>query len=194
MAHKTSKKRKSYLTPNEVASLLMVSPTTVRLWATQGKLKSSVTPGGHRRFMRSEVDRFSRKHGLTLQLPDHETTRILIVDDDEDIAKMLTRLFADSPTPLKTMATNSGFKAGRLVQTFQPHIVLLDLMMPGIDGFEVCQGIKEDSATKATRVIAMTGYYEDRNVTKIIEAGAETCLAKPFDVQTLMEAIGIPNS
>lgn len=190
MARSSSKKPRSYLTPNEVAELLMVSPTTVRHWASEGKLKSALTPGGHRRFMRSEVARFARQNNLVLPLPDSDNTRILIVDDDKSIGDLLTRMFERSPVPCETMITDSGFEAGRLIDTFKPHIVLLDLMMPGIDGFEVCRNIKSDPTTRAIRVIAMTGYSDAQNVSRILDSGAETCLSKPFEFDDLMEAVG----
>lgn len=185
------KKRKPYLTPNEVAEMLMVSPTTIRQWASQGKLNSALTPGGHRRFLRADVERFSRQNNLTLPLRDNDVTRILIVDDDEEVGQLLTRLFTYSSSPVETMTATSGFEAGRLVHGFEPHVVLLDLMMPGVDGFEVCRDIKQNPATRAIRVVAMTGYYEDDNVAGILDAGAEVCLSKPFKLNALLRAIGI---
>ena len=169
----------------------MVSPTTVRQWASQGKIRSSATPGGHRRFMRTDVDRFSREQGLTMQLPDDQTTRILIVDDDQEITNYLTKVFDHVDAPVATMVANNGFHAGRLVQTFRPHVVLLDIMMPGMDGIDVCKTIKQDPASKAIRVVAMTGLYQDDNVGRIIDAGAETCLSKPFTAESLLAAVGV---
>jgi len=185
------KRQKSYLTPIDVAEMLMVSPTTIRQWSSEGKIESSATPGGHRRYKRSDIERFAREKGLTLQLPDDQTMRILIIDDDEDVLKYLTKVFSRIDTPVITMVANSGFEAGCLVQTFQPHVVLLDLYMPGMDGFEVCKTIKQNPASKATRVVAMTGFYDDENVSRILGAGAETCLSKPFKTETLFAAIGI---
>ncbi|MCK5092197.1 MAG: response regulator, partial [Gammaproteobacteria bacterium] len=72
-----------------------------------------------------------------------------------------------------------------------PNIVLLDLMMPGLDGFEVCRQLKDNPATSAIRVIAMTGYRTEENVKRIIEAGAEECLVKPIEQDSLLELIGI---
>ena len=141
--------------------------------------------------MRSEIERFARQNGLTLQLPDSETLRILIVDDDKNIGDLLTKVFSRVAASVDTMVADNGFDAGRLVQGFRPHVVLLDLMMPGIDGFEVCQTIKQDPASKATRILAMTEYYENDNVRRILAAGAEICLAKPFEIATLLDAIGI---
>ena len=192
MLRETRKKPlKSYLTPNEVAELLMVSPTTVRHWASRGKLESSVTPGGHRRFLRSDIDNFCRENDLTMALPEDEVMRILIVDDDEEITRMLGKFFDYSSAAVETKITSSGFEAGRVVSSFKPHVVLLDLMMPGVDGFDVCRMIKQDPDTKATRVIAMTGFYEESNVERILKLGAEVCLSKPFSFESLSEAIGI---
>ena len=62
---------------------------------------------------------------------------------------------------------------------------------PGMDGFSVCQQLKQDDITKHIRVIAMTGYYTPDNETKILEAGAEACLAKPFDKNVLLSVMGL---
>lgn len=181
---------KKYLTPNDVGKLLMVSPITVRQWAQKGELPSLATPGGHRRFLREDLIRFAKRRGLSLALPGSDEPRILVVDDDEPFAAYLLDLFAVLDKPVVTDIAHDGFEAGRKVQTFQPHIVLLDLMMPGINGFEVCRSLKEDPSTSATRVIAMTGYSSSENRARILAAGAEQCLAKPFDRTTLLDAIG----
>ena len=191
MPRNAASKRKPYLTPHEVAELLMVSPTTVRQWASQGKLNSALTPGGHRRFLRADVERFSRQNNLTLPLLDNDSTRILIVDDDDEVSRLLTRLLTYSSSPVESMTASSGFEAGRLLLSFEPHVVLLDLMMPGVDGFDVCREIKRNPETRAIRVVAMTGYYGDENVAGILDAGAEVCLSKPFKLKALLGAIGL---
>lgn len=180
-----------YYTPNEVAKLLMVSPITVRQWAQKGDLVAKTTPGGHRRFLRDDLLRFARDRGLALAIPGDSMQRVLIVDDHDNFAKSLVTLLKKTVPPVSTSVASDGFEAGRQIQIFRPHIVLLDLMMPGMNGFEVCQRLKDDPSTKAIRVIAMTGYYSDGNRSQIIEAGAETCLAKPFGRDTLLDAIGI---
>lgn len=195
------RKQKPYLTPHEVAELLMVAPSTVRHWSSEGKIHSLVTPGGHRRFLRSEIDRFSRENGLTLlppntetpesETPDSETLRILVIDDDQDVTQFLTKAFKLVDGPVTVQVANNGFDAGRIVNHFRPQVVLLDLMMPGIDGFEVCRTIKQDPAISDTRIVAMTGFYDQNNVNWILEAGAESCLQKPFGIKTLFDAIGV---
>ncbi|HHJ17414.1 MAG TPA: response regulator [Gammaproteobacteria bacterium] len=190
----SGKKEKSWLTPNDVARLLMVSPVTVRQWAQKGGLHALTTPGGHRRFLRHDVERFARERGISLQPPEGDALRILIVDDDRQLAGYLVELLDSQATEISTEVSHNGFDAGIKVQTFQPHILLLDLMMPGLDGFEVCQRMQQDPSTQAVRIIAMTGYYTPENVQRILAAGAEVCLAKPVPDDKLLEAIGLPRA
>lgn len=188
---KRLEKTRAYLTPNEVAELLMVSPVTVRQWAQKGTLKALTTPGGHRRFLCSEVERFARQHGMILPPDCDPALRILVVDDDKQFVRYLLELLDGLPEEIVSDSAYDGFDAGRKVHVFQPHVVLLDLMMPGLDGFDVCRRLKDDAATKAVRIIAMTGYYAWENVNRIVNAGAEACLPKPLDPEALLEAIGL---
>lgn len=182
---------KSYLTPNQVAELLMVSPTAVRQWAKKGALNALTTPGGHRRFLPADVERFARNKGLTLNLNRSGALRILIVDDDQQLSGFLVDLFNEYEEEIVTDTSNDGFLTGLKVSEFKPDIVLLDLMMPGLDGFEVCKQLKSSPTTSAIRVIAMTGYHSEENVKKITAAGAEGCLEKPIDQDALSKLIGI---
>ncbi len=184
-------KQKPYLTPIEVAELLMVSPVTVRQWAQKGLLNAATTPGGHRRFLRREVERFARQRGLALQPPEGDTMRILIVDDDKLVAESLEALFQEFSDSVTVEVAYDGFDAGQKILGFQPHVVLLDLVMPGLDGFQVCARLKADPTTKASRIIAMTTFPSRDNVRRILEAGAEICLSKPLNVETLLDTIGL---
>ena len=78
-----------------------------------------------------------------------------------------------------------GFEAGRLVATCRPEVVLLDLKMPGLDGFQVCRTIKADPDTSSTVVIAMTGYHSPETEARILECGAIRCFSKPVEPSTL---------
>jgi excisionase family DNA binding protein len=169
----------------------MVSPVTVRQWAQKGQLNALTTPGGHRRFTRQEVERFAREYGLTFQPAADDRLRILIVDDNEQFSRYLVELLTGLSRDVVVDTARDGFEAGRKTQTFQAHIVLLDLMMPGMNGFEVCRMLKDEPATKAIRIIAMTAYPCQENTDLILAAGAEKCLAKPLDPESLLDAIGL---
>jgi excisionase family DNA binding protein len=190
---KSQNNLKSYLTPNEVADLLMVSPVTVRQWAQKGQLHALTTPGGHRRFTHQEVERFAREHGISLQRSADGKLRILVVDDDEQFSGYLVELLTGLSDDVVVETARDGFDAGRKIETFRAHVVLLDLMMPGMNGYEVCRVLKTEPATRATRIIALTACPSPENVDLILAAGAEACLGKPLDTDALLTAIGIPN-
>ncbi|MCF6337574.1 MAG: response regulator [Gammaproteobacteria bacterium] len=119
---------------------------------------------------------------------DDTAHRILIVDDDKQLAGFLVELLRSLSGVVQTEVASDGFEAGQKLQAFRPHTVLLDLMMPGISGFDVCRKIKENPETRGTRVV-MTGYYTPENMMKAMEAGAEACLAKPLDKTRLFNVI-----
>lgn len=180
---------KDYYTPNEVAQLFMVSPVTVRQWAQKGLLNAALTAGGHRRFLHQELIRFAMERGLTLNWPGPGQAKILIVEDDDQVAGFLYEFLQGRPGVEAVDIAESGFEAGRKVQSFNPSLVLLDLMMPGMDGFAVCHNLKADPATRGIRVLAMTGYPSAENIERIMDAGAEVCLAKPIDTARLLELL-----
>lgn len=179
----TSNDNKPYLTPSEAAKLLMVSPITVRAWAQKGLLPSETTPGGHRRFLREQVEKFAQQ---CKNPPQRNELRVLIVDDDKQVAGFLVEWLTGLDDPFIVDTATDGFEAGSKVHTFEPDIILLDLMMPDLDGFAVCRQIKADPNSSDIRVIAMTGYPSPENERRIIEAGAETCIAKPLDTKFLL--------
>jgi len=186
--------RKPYLTPTEVAGMLRVATVTVRMWAQKGMLKAEVTPGGHRRYMLQEVKRFARSHGIALQLENDEHLRILIVDDETAWLDLMVEILRDTRDEVIIETAADGFEAGHKVASFRPHLVLLDLMMPGINGEQVCQAIKNDPETSSARVICISGFIDEKNEKRLKDAGVERCFSKPIDTDELLDAIGVqPN-
>lgn len=176
-----------YLTPNEVAGLLLVSPITIRQWAQKGLLKAQTTAGGHRRFARSEVERFAREKGV--ELP-NQGRRVLVVDDDRQLNNYLVALLQTSVDDVSVFSALDGFEAGRMVQEHKPEIVLLDIMMPGMDGVDVCRSIKADAATRHALVVAMTGHHTPELEHRVLDAGASVLLQKPFSRENLLSECG----
>lgn len=186
-----NKQDETYLTPGQVAKLLMVSPAALRIWAEKGEIKALTTPGGHRRFSPTEVKRFAAERGLTTRDTGQKKMSVLIVDDDIQFASYLKKLLRKYPDSIDVAVANDGFDAGIKVSKLEPDVILLDLMMPGLDGFDVCQRIKTSPQTSHVRVIAMTGFPSPANVIKILSLGAEVCLSKPIDKNELLEQIGV---
>ncbi|MBK8961343.1 MAG: response regulator [Proteobacteria bacterium] len=173
-----------FLTPAEVANLLGVAPVTVRAWANKGLCADRITPGGHRRFARHEVERFARERGIPFAAGSGGgAARTLVVDDDPQIRRLLCEFLETHG--VETAIAGDGFEAGFKVATFHPTVVLLDLKMPGMDGLEVCRRIKADPATRTTRVVFLSGYMNSETREAMRVAGAELCLEKPLDMALL---------
>ena len=174
-------RQKTHLTPNEVAELLMVNPVTVRQWAARGLLRSLTTPGGHRRFLLSDVEEFARSRAA----------RVLVVDDDPQICRSIADLIRRLAPQVETEIARDGFEAGAKVESFRPHALVLDLMMPGMDGFEVCRKLRERPTLNHIRIVAITGFPSQENVDRVLAAGADACLPKPLDTERLVAELGL---
>ncbi len=183
--------KENLLSSSETARLLGVTPVTIRNWANAGELVSHHTAGGHRRFLYQDIKNYASRKGMTLFQTPSDQLKILVVEDDPQFSDFIVEALQTVQPPPEVQSACDGFEAGRLLQGFQPQLVLLDLMLPGIDGFKICQGLREDPETNAIRIIAMTGYDSPENVRRILAAGAEACLAKPFSVDALLGAIGL---
>ena len=183
--------KKSFLTPNAVAELLMVSPVTVRQWAQKGLIEARTTAGGHRRFTMDAVRTFAREQGIELDDDAGGVTKLLVVDDNRQFNRMLVAYFENLDVEIEVDSAFDGFEAGAKVTEQRPHIILLDIMMPGIDGIEVCQRIKSNSETEHALVVAMTGHFRPEVESRMLAAGAKVLLKKPFGMDELIEACGL---
>ena len=180
---------KAVFTTFEAAKLCHVSPLSIINWVNAGRLSAFRTPGGHRRIRREDLVAFMRENGLPLpdELKRGSGRRIvLIVDEDSaartDLAEHLSAL-PNEPCEVNTAA--DGFEAGRLVATTRPDVVILDLRVIGLAGYQVCRTIKADPQTSATLVLATTGLPTPETEARILECGAARCFAKPVDPATV---------
>jgi excisionase family DNA binding protein len=189
---KKSTMQKTHLTPHEVAELLMVNPVTVRQWAARGLLRSMATPGGHRRFLLSDVEEFARSRGSAPRAnAAGRPERVLVVDDDVQVSRLVKELIRVRAPEVSLEIADDGFEAGVKVESFRPHALVLDLMMPGMDGFQVCKSLRARITLNHIRIVAVTGSYTDENISRILEAGANACLPKPFDAEELLAALNL---
>jgi excisionase family DNA binding protein len=173
---------KRYLTTGKVGEMLEVSPAAIKKWIQQGKLAAFRTPGGHFRILVDEFERFQKTHGFGTRTG--EPLRVLVVDDERDVADVIVAsLRAVYPRARMETAAN-GFEGLLKVGTFRPDVLLLDLSMPGMDGFEVCRQIKRDPVIRDTKVVVMTAQSLDAEP-RAREAGADGFLSKPFAVDAV---------
>jgi CheY-like chemotaxis protein len=129
------------------------------------------------------------KNVFVRKMDNHEPAgkKILIVDDDPKILELLREML--SALQHETEVASSGFEAGAKVMKFKPCLVILDLIMPEINGFKVCRSIKENPDTSHIKVLAFTGYDTKENRDRIMKAGADDYLAKPVALETLLQHV-----
>lgn len=178
------------LTPAEVANLLGVAPVTVRAWAAKGLFAKRLTPGGHRRFVRFEVEHFARQRGMLTVTPSRPAARrALLVDDDPQSHRLLSDFLARYG--IETLSALDGFTAGFQLATLRPALVFLNSAMPGIDCLALCSQIKADATTSATRIVIVSGMHSASHRAALEVAGAECFIETPADLALLAAQLAL---
>jgi excisionase family DNA binding protein len=178
------------LTTSQTARLLGVSDQTIANWIDQGRLQAGRTPGGHRRVEADDLVEFLKKQKLRIPQELGRTNPMFLVVDDEQavtewLAEAIRRYFPDC----QVMVANDGYAAGEIVTAERPEVVILDLYMPGINGFEVCRKIKTGETTHDTIVVAMTARPSSEVEQASLEAGASAYLPKPIKSEELVRLL-----
>jgi two-component system, OmpR family, response regulator VicR len=182
---------KDVLTTFEAARLCRVSYNTIKNWIKRSLLPAYRTAGGHMRIKADDLRIFCREHKIPLdERAEPLRRKVLIVDDEESVRDALREALATYPEKLDIYTAADGFEAGSFMEAVRPDVVILDLVMPGMDGFKVCQSIKHSPALSHVKIMVLTGYGSERNMERAAELGADVCLSKPIDRTVLFENIG----
>jgi two-component system, OmpR family, alkaline phosphatase synthesis response regulator PhoP len=113
--------------------------------------------------------------------------KVLIVDDDPNILFLISEVLTRNQ--YEPLMAYSGASALELVKTHRPDLVVLDIMMPGLDGFEVCRKIRHDPETAGIRIIMLTAKVEATDIQTALAAGADSYFTKPFKIAELLAKI-----
>lgn len=178
---------KTVFTTGEAAKICKVSQQTIIRCFDNGTLKGFRVPGSRfRRIPRAELFSFMRDNGIPTDALESGKRKVLIVDDDQELVELLSDTFArDGRFEIRT--ANNGFDAGMLVKEFRPDLVVLDIMLPDINGKEVCQRVRSDSTLEAVKIICISGMVEQDKIADLRASGANDFLQKPFSVDKLLE-------
>jgi len=180
---------KSVFTTGEAAKICKVSQQTIIRCFDSGQLKGFRVPGSRfRRIPREQLFSFMKDNGIPTDALESGKRKILIVDDDEELVELLSDVFLRDGR-FEVRATNNGFDAGMSVKEFRPDIVVLDVMLPDINGKEVCQRVRSDPALDTVRIICISGMVEQDKVADLKAAGANDFMQKPFAVEKLLERV-----
>ena len=180
---------KTVFTTGEAAKICNVSQQTIIRCFDSGQLKGFRVPGSRfRRIPRDVLYRFMKDNGIPTDALESGRRKALIVDDDEELGELIRDVF-DADGRFDVRVANNGFDAGMMVKEYKPDIIVLDVMLPDINGKEVCQRVRSDSTLDDVRIICISGMVEADKIDDLKEAGADDFMQKPFEVDSLFARV-----
>jgi len=182
-------KMKDLFTTGKAAEVCKVSQQTIIRCFDSGRLEGFRIPGSKfRRIPRHSLIKFMKENGIPFQSLDSGKKKVLIVDDDAEIVELITDvLVRDGRFDVKSAA--SGYDAGVSTQQFHPDLVLLDYMLPDVNGNVVCHTIKSNPEFEDIKIIIVSGVVKQDEVDQLLKSGAEDFIRKPFDIVDLTDRI-----
>jgi excisionase family DNA binding protein len=180
---------KDLFTTGEAAEICRVSQQTIIRCFDSGRLKGFRVPGSKfRRIPRASLIRFMRDNSIPLDNLDSGKRKVLIVDDDAEIVELISDILTrEGGFELRT--ASSGYEAGMITQQFRPDLILLDYMLPDVNGNVVCRTIRKNPEFENTRIIIVSGVIKQEEIDQLLKAGAEDFLHKPFTISELMDKV-----
>jgi excisionase family DNA binding protein len=164
-------------TTHQISKICSVTIPTVISWINQGKLLAYKTLGGHRRVKKKDLIHFLKHNNIPLdeELKDNKY-RILVVDDEKNVVEAVKVMLDDLGVKLEIETANDGIEAGLKLAQFQPHLVILDAIMPGADGDRVVKLIRNNESLKDIKILVFTGYPGEGR--KLLKLGADRAIDK----------------
>jgi excisionase family DNA binding protein len=183
----TTAAQPEWLTLGQAAKYLGVAQSTMRKWSDLGRVSAFYTPGGHRRYRRSDLDQFLDRSGpATATAGPGAGPLVLIVDDDERLREYVrVNLEAEG---YEVREAGSGPAALEALGERSPDLILLDVMMPQVDGWETLRQIQEHTGIGAIPVIMFSGKVDEASASEAASRGAQAFIGKPFDPRSLIES------
>jgi excisionase family DNA binding protein len=175
-----------WLTLGQAAKYLGMAQSTIRKWSDNGRLPAFYTPGGHRRYRRSDLDIFLERGGSFTPRRGEGRRLILIVDDDARLREFVrVNLEMEGYSVREASSAEEGLTA---LEEEPPDLILLDVMMPQVDGWEMLQRVQERHGVGAIPVIMFSGKVDEQSLKTATSKGAQGFIGKPFNPQQLIES------
>ena len=173
--------KRIFFTTFEISQICGVNPTTVQNWVKGKKLKAFTTPGGHRRVRREDLVSFLNRFGMPVPADLNQSPPlIMIVDDEKDILDLLEDLMNSGDDEIRVAKATGGVEALLAIGECKPDLLILDIMMPGMNGYEVCQKLKSSPGTRNIKIVAISGDHSATVRERVLNSGADLFFAKPL--------------
>ena len=180
---------KDLFTTGEAAEICRVSQQTIIRCFDSGRLRGFRVPGSKfRRIPRQNLVKFMRDNSIPLDNLDSGKKKVLVVDDDAEIVELISDILTrDGRFEIRT--ASSGYEAGMATQQFRPDLILLDYMLPDVNGNVVCQTIRSNPEFENTRIIIVSGVIKQEEIDQLLKSGAQEFIKKPFSISELTEKV-----
>lgn len=182
---------KKPLSVGQVADICRVSKKTVLNWIYDGGLKAFTTYGGHYRIWPANVKKFLDSTGMDIPFDyvDDRTTHILVIDDDIDFSNILKSAIVAELPEVEVTTTDDGYEGLMLIGELKPQLVILDIKMPKLDGFQVLEMLKGRKAEQELKVLVVTGYLDQETRQQLSKTIADHWIDKLSDITTMIKTI-----
>ena len=178
---------KTVFTTGEAAKICKVSQQTIIRCFDNGQLKGFRVPGSRfRRIPREMLYKFMKDNGIPTDALESGKRKVLLVDDDVELVELMTKVLEDDGR-FEVRVAATGFVAGMMVKEYRPDMIVLDVMLPDINGKEVCHRVRADSTLEDVRILCISGMIEEDKVQDLKLSGADDFLHKPFEIEDLIE-------
>ena len=180
---------KELFTTGEAAEICRVSQQTIIRCFDSGRLEGFRVPGSRfRRIPRESLVKFMKSNAIPLDGMETGKKKVLVVDDDAEIVDLLVEVLSrDGRFDVKT--ATSGYEAGIQTQRFRPDCILLDYMLPDVNGNVVCHTIRKNPEFENIRIIIVSGVIKQDEIDQLLKSGAQDFVKKPFDINDLIKRI-----
>jgi len=178
---------KTVFTTGEAAKICKVSQQTIIRCFDNGQLKGFRVPGSlFRRIPREALYKFMKDNGIPTDALESGKRKVLLVDDDLELVELMTKVLEEDGR-FEVRVANNGFDAGMLVKEYRPDMIVLDVMLPDINGKEVCHRVRADTTLEDVRILCISGMIEEDKIQELRLSGADDFLGKPFEMELLID-------
>ena len=180
---------KQVFTTGEAAEVCKVSQQTIIRCFDAGRLNGFRVPGSRfRRIPRDELIRFMKNNEIPVENFAQGRKKILVVDDDPQIVDLMYDVLSQKDR-FEVRTATTGYDAGVVSAEFKPDLMVLDYMLPDVNGNVVCETVRKNQDLRSMRIVVVSGAVDQEEVDGLLQAGADAFVKKPFDVRQLLKQI-----
>jgi len=181
---------KTVFTTGEAAEICKVSQQTIIRCFDSGRLKGFRVPGSRfRRIPRDALVVFMKENGIPPDALESGKSKVLVVDDDPEIVELFVDVL-ERDGRFEVRTADSGYTAGLITDEFKPDLIILDYMLPDINGNVVCRTLREREEFNTTKIIIVSGVVNQDEINDLLKSGADEFVKKPFNIEKIVERIG----